>query len=176
MTPTQEALLLATTRTLRALLTHQAEATDATHRRWPERHECVDYLAGLDDALAPFQGDPVAVPPAAPPPMPDYDPSAAIFQAIWAERWRQISGCGYDYAHDDAHARGEIALAAAAYAIGSTTHRLQNTTERGQGLMQAGFSWPWEGGPSLSNARADLIRAAALIVAELERLDRAGAT
>lgn len=51
MTPHERALLLATARTLRALLTHRLEGGTLTEA------EAADYLFDLDGALAPFQGE-----------------------------------------------------------------------------------------------------------------------
>lgn len=82
-----------------------------------------------------------------------------ISQAIkdmWLERERQVTEEGWSEAHDDGHTDNELALAAACYAIGNAA------------------LWPW----SLSwwkpaGRRRDLVKAAALIIAEIERLDRA---
>ena len=74
-----------------------------------------------------------------------------------------MSGCYYD----DGHARGQMARAAAAYAYGSTI---------GSGSREHWFPadmWPWDKKWwKLSTPRRDLVKAAALIVAEIERLDR----
>jgi hypothetical protein len=94
----------------------------------------------------------------------------SVIDEIAAERRRQIEEEGWTLAHDDRHNRGELALAAAAYA--------GETGTAGSGLIgKVKFlCWPWHNhwwkprGP-----RRDLIRAAALIVAEIERLDRLSA-
>ncbi len=75
---------------------------------------------------------------------------------IAAERQRQIDSEGWTPAHDDEHTEGEMAEAAACYAGGS------------------GIGWPWH--PKWwkpSDKRRDLVKAGALIIAEIERLDRA---
>lgn len=86
-----------------------------------------------------------------------------IFDEIAARRQYQIAK-GYDAAHDDSHIKGEIADAAACYAS-----------------MKAADTfgiWPWWDSkpnhqPTLSERRRSyLIDAAAMIVAEIERLDR----
>lgn len=99
----------------------------------------------------------------------------AVAEEIVAERRRQIEVEGWSPEHDDAHGSGEMALAAACYAVsgGVPEH------ERGksdlllaciQFLWPKAWAWSWW---KPKDRRRDLIRAAALIVAEIERLDRA---
>ena len=83
---------------------------------------------------------------------------------VIAERMRQIIGEGFDTEHDDIHDGRQIAEAAAAY-----------------GLAYAGYAswavnvWPWDSAWwKPSGDRRDLVKAGALILAEIERLDRAG--
>lgn len=79
------------------------------------------------------------------------------------ERQRQRE-C-YGEIHDDHHVEGEIAEAAAAYAALDT--RSESLTSE---------MWPWrphEFKPR--DRRSNLVRAGALILAEIERLDRAAA-
>lgn len=92
--------------------------------------------------------------------------NASIFEGvvkdIRAERCRQIHEEGWEEEHDDNHTRGELADAAACYADTVTTRHPPSR-------------WPWERQwwkPS-GNRRRDLIKAAALLVAEIERIDRA---
>lgn len=91
------------------------------------------------------------------------DLSKALHDVI-GERWRQWDEEGFDPAHDDAHAGGALAVAGACYALWTD-------------------AWPNEGQPppewprderwwKPKDYRRDLVRAAALIVAEIERLDR----
>jgi hypothetical protein len=89
---------------------------------------------------------------------------------INAERLRQVrdglGGEGWSPEHDDEHADGEMAKAAACYALGKDT------------LVGIGGQrihiWPWEDfWWKPKDRRRDLVRAAALIVAEIERIDRA---
>lgn len=85
---------------------------------------------------------------------------------VIAERQRQINAEGWTPAHDDLHTESEIALAAACYAMSAG----------GYAKGQVPPIWPW----SLNwwkpaYGRRDLIRAAALLLAEIERLDRAAA-
>lgn len=80
---------------------------------------------------------------------------------VLAERERQKAVEGWTPEHDDAHASKELAHAAACYAIGS---RLYNGID----------FWPWDDKDwKPKDRRSNLIRAAALILAEIERLDRA---
>ena len=84
-----------------------------------------------------------------------------------AERQRQIKKEGWTRAHDDEHADGSLAAAAACYAIVSVPSR------RGEVPVAL---WPRSWAPSWwkpSNPRRNLVKAAALILAELERIDRA---
>jgi len=81
----------------------------------------------------------------------------SIIEAIVQERQRQIDKEGWSLEHDDEHVNGELAEAAAAYASAQLGHDLL---------------WPWEEGFPLkpTTRRQDLIKAAALIVAEIEKL------
>ena len=103
-------------------------------------------------------------------------------EEIAAERRRQIEVEGWTPEHDDQHEYGELAQAAAAYAS-HTPHREQVDVFAGRaggGETRVGWFlphvvlWPWERAWwKPSNRRRDLIKAGALIVAEIERLDRA---
>lgn len=88
-----------------------------------------------------------------------------IINEISAERERQQNADGHSHEHDDLYANGELAKAAACYAMSGSGMAYRNYTT---------IWWPW-GMLSFTplNPRRDLIRAAALIVAEIERLDRA---
>jgi hypothetical protein len=90
--------------------------------------------------------------------------SPAAFD-ISEERLRQICEEGWTPERDDAHANGELATAAASYAL---------NTEALRGLMPG--LWPWsKKWWKPKDRRRDLVRAAALLVAEIERLDRKAA-
>lgn len=90
----------------------------------------------------------------------------SIIEEIAAERRRQTEAEGYTHAHDDLHTDGALARAGAAYAIQSGRYpRMREDIPPS--------CWPWylnEWKPK--GRRRDLIRAAALIIAEIERLDR----
>jgi hypothetical protein len=86
---------------------------------------------------------------------------------IAAERRRQIDAEGWTPEHDDAHRIGEMAQAAACYAIGSGFRDTIEGDEQRRPLWPWDWSW-WKP----KDRRRDLVRAGALIVAEIERLDR----
>jgi hypothetical protein len=80
-----------------------------------------------------------------------------VIDEIAAERHRQIEDEGWTPDHDDGHDRGELAMAAACYCVPEIQEAM----------------WPWEfKWWKRKDYRRNLIRAAALIVAEIERLDR----
>lgn len=89
---------------------------------------------------------------------------------IAAERRRQIEKEGWSVEHDDEHDAGTMACAGAAYALnaGCVLYPLNGTAmEKPPEFWMWGEEW-WKP----KDPRRDLIRAAALIVAELERMDR----
>lgn len=86
---------------------------------------------------------------------------------IGNERARQVGVEGWGPKHDDEHAGGELAKAAATYALyaGEQRYDAHGNPPR---------LWPWDADWwKPKDKRRDLIRAGALIVAEIERLDRA---
>lgn len=90
-------------------------------------------------------------------------------EEIAAERQRQKTVEGWTEAHDDQHTGGEIASAAACYAYIASA----SNVEREQQARGTPFRWPWNSQWwKPTNRRRDLIKAAALIVAEIERIDR----
>lgn len=94
---------------------------------------------------------------------------------VWNERARQISVEGWTPKHDDEHDAGEMATAAACYAEMATYRdEARKAFPRGGNVLRD--RWPW-GMDSWKpkDRRSDLVRAGALIVAEIERLDRAAA-
>jgi hypothetical protein len=88
---------------------------------------------------------------------------------VLAERQRQISKEGWTPEHDDEHNKGELGSAAACYALGAGRHYLWAHLEATWWRWDA--SW-WK--PS-DDTRRMLVKAGALILAEIERLDRAAA-
>lgn len=93
--------------------------------------------------------------------------------AIAEERNRQINEEGWTCAHDDEHSGGEMADAAACYALSSDGRRKLDAHDIGLKRWPPVF-WPWSNRYWKPKTRdRDLIRAGALIVAELERIKRA---
>jgi hypothetical protein len=86
---------------------------------------------------------------------------------VLTERRRQIIEEGWTAEHDDQHHNKELAIAGACYALGPSHVWLRVRTRAEQ------IGWPWS--PEWwkpKNHRRDLVRAAALMIAEIERLDR----
>ncbi len=110
-----------------------------------------------------------ALPVATAAPQTGYD--KALAEAI-AERLRQIEAEGWSAEHDDSHAHGEMARAAAAYCLGQW--ELTGAVQDGKRFLPwRKLIWPWsKEWWKPKTRREDLIRAAALIIAEIERLDR----
>ncbi|ATQ57245.1 hypothetical protein [Paracoccus yeei] len=92
-------------------------------------------------------------------------------QDVMAERQRQISVEGWTPEHDDAHDECELAFAAAVYALESAWPSNWQDRQR-QGAIRE--LWPWQAGWHKSTTqRRDLVKVGALILADIERLDRA---
>lgn len=93
------------------------------------------------------------------------EPLTSAARDVLAERQRQISAEGWTPEHDDEHAGGSMAFAAAAYAVHADV-----------GPRMSGPLWNWTGWSrdwwKPKDKRRDLVRAGALILAEIERLDR----
>jgi hypothetical protein len=81
-----------------------------------------------------------------------------VIAEIAAERERQVTSEGFTPAHDDQWIVNELASAAACYARPD--------------LFPLYWSWDWQWWKP-KDRRRNLIRSAALLVAEIERLDRA---
>lgn len=93
---------------------------------------------------------------------------------VMAERQRQVSAEGWTSGHDDTHVNGELALAAAEYAIQAAVAPWDDDVEYTD--HESGNYWPWEVTCwKPTNQRRDLVKAGALILAEIDRLDRAAA-
>lgn len=89
--------------------------------------------------------------------------STGLF-AIALERKKQCFESKYTKEYDDQWTKGELAIAAACYAASTFW-----------GFMQ--IIWPWAPHcwkPSPKNRRHELVKAGALIAAEIDRLDRRG--
>lgn len=91
---------------------------------------------------------------------------------VASERRRQIKVEGWTPHHDDQHTDGSLAQAAAAYALKA---RSDESHTNGQHMREP-YLWPDSWHTSWwkpKTRRGDLVKAAALIIAEIERLDRA---
>ena len=94
---------------------------------------------------------------------------------VLAERQRQIHVEGWTAQHDDEHDFGELAAAGAAYAIAAAD--AQHPYSQGD----AGFAekppdfWLWEASMwKPGEPRRMLVKAAALLLAAIEQIDRGG--
>ncbi|EPP9830730.1 ead/Ea22-like family protein [Klebsiella pneumoniae] len=84
---------------------------------------------------------------------------------VLAERKRQVTADGWTPGHDDEYEHGELADAAGCYALSSELFDCAGEPPR---------PWPWpDEWWKPTNRRRDLVKAGALILAEIERLDRA---
>jgi hypothetical protein len=80
---------------------------------------------------------------------------------VLAERQRQKSAEGWSERHDDDHDCDELAKAAACYAVAYPKAKCPK-------------QWPWDGSWwKPKDRRRNLVRAAALLMAQIERDDRA---
>ncbi|WP_240440052.1 hypothetical protein [Pseudomonas aeruginosa] len=102
------------------------------------------------------------------------EPGKEVPQAwldVQAERLRQVEAEGWTPEHDDAHSHGQMARAAACYALAGSS-----APNDGTAALLVSLAWPWdEQWWKPSNARRDMVKACALALAEIERLDRAAA-
>ncbi|HFH2507271.1 hypothetical protein [Pseudomonas aeruginosa] len=88
---------------------------------------------------------------------------------VQAERRRQITAEGWTPEHDDEHSHGQMARAAACYALAGSSDPNDGTA-----ALLVSLAWPWDQQWwKPSTARRDLVKAGALVLAEIERLDRA---
>lgn len=94
---------------------------------------------------------------------------------VLAERHRQVTAEGWSFKHDDQYKNTELAFAASCYAFHAAAASWDLEDD---GIPYDSHpvpkQWPWD--PSWwkpTDARRDLVKAGALILAEIERLDRA---
>lgn len=96
-------------------------------------------------------------------------------ELIAAERMRQWQSEGFSFVHDDGHQLGELSEAGAAYAtVASAMIRGVSAGEFPADMMTAEGKWLWEEEswkPSDDPIR-NLVKAGALIAAEIDRLLR----
>ena len=100
-------------------------------------------------------------------------------ELIADERIRQIEEEGFTFEHDDQHGDDQLALAAACYAIPCGQYRVASSAssmiDRYEVCIERHWMWPcdkkwWK--PSPDDRIRELVKAGALIVAEIERLQR----
>lgn len=103
-----------------------------------------------------------------------------VIDDISAERARQRKSEGWTLGHDDEHTDGSLAAAAACYAyiasMRDDARKEHEDLDNSEGFISMlRFMWPesrlWSHWKP-KDRRRDLVRAGALIVAEIERLDR----
>lgn len=95
-------------------------------------------------------------------------------ELIAAERRRQIEQEKWDSEHDDDHWKGELAQAGACYALGKKEVGRKFYHEDVRAEISFDL-WPWEDNwwkPSPKNRIKELVKAGALIAAEIDRLQR----
>lgn len=93
----------------------------------------------------------------------------AAIESIAVERARQVQKEGWTPDHDDAHDDEELAFAAVCYAQPRSAEQNEPPP----------MHWPWDESrwkPCPGDRRRELVKAGALIVAEIDRLDRAEAS
>lgn len=111
-------------------------------------------------------------------------------ELIAAERQRQLDAEGWTPEHDDRHAKGELAWAATCYAAPEAVVRVHVQQDRDGVGGGVGWAEPWpsewvenanRGEPGVVSWRrpkvdriTELVKAGALIAAEIDRLQRAG--
>lgn len=100
---------------------------------------------------------------------------------VIAERRRQTEQEGWTPEHDDDHAAGALTAAAICYADGASFALLMGQTTPSGDYLDSRFPplriWPWSRNWwKPTTPRRDLVKAAALIIAEGDRMDRAAGT
>ncbi len=98
---------------------------------------------------------------------------SSAFIDVLAERQRQVSIKDWTHEHDDAHPSGEIAAFAAVYAMPPAARDWLCVAHMGYGDTLGEALCPEDWIPKFGDRRRELVKAAALLLAEIERLDRA---
>lgn len=105
---------------------------------------------------------------------------------ISEERNRQIESEGYNWEHDDSHTDGELALAGAVYAIPSDWRTVMAGLNGRSNIQRLLWPWEWESfkpkyikdtttftiSQNTNQRIKELVKAGALIAAEIDRLQR----
>lgn len=95
-------------------------------------------------------------------------PGSRAMHDVIAERQRQVTDEGWSAKHDDTHRDGQMATAAACYAVFEPARIISPSF-----TDWAVDCWPWSyEWFKPSDRRRNLVKAAALMIAEIERLDR----
>lgn len=100
-------------------------------------------------------------------------------ELIAAERKRQISSGGWSSAHDDEHENGDIVSAAISYSIFAWWKLVGTACGWNRPMVDTiiGDNWfPWDSTwwkPSEDDQVRNLVKAGALIAAEIDRIQRA---
>lgn len=97
---------------------------------------------------------------------------------LMVERLRQVDEEGYNPKHDEKHAPAELAAAAAAYAASAATVALApdptDALHFPAWIVQRLWPW-WRETFKPKSPERDLVRAGALVIAALERIEREAA-
>lgn len=106
-----------------------------------------------------------------------------VLVELFKERVKQILHDHYDFEHDAKHSPGYLARAGAAYALLAEPQKELTIADCGGAVKRivrvfqedlAEQLWPWDDDSfKPKDPRRNLVRAAALIIAEIERMDRA---
>lgn len=108
-------------------------------------------------------------------------PWSKAMEAVWHERVRQEHVECFTPGYDDNYVKGEMSRAAASYAINASVYvamlaggASQDQVDRASAAASVPGTWPWpKAAWKPRDPRRNLVRAAALLIAEIERLDRA---
>lgn len=99
-----------------------------------------------------------------------------FMDAVLFECFRQRDQEGWSIQHDDEHERGELAQAGACYALTNSLNHVPDPHDRtGRAIIRVAPRdlWPWDSAWwKPQDFRRDLVRAAALIIAEGDKFDR----
>lgn len=145
--------------TIAATITVNALRHGATHA------QIMDFITGKSDFVN-WLRDQVK-------PKPITVQDAAVSDVL-AERARQISAEGWTPEHDDAHEAGELARAAACYAMQAALDNIGTPGLADATRHMVREMWPWSREWwKPADHRRDLVKAGAMILAEIQRLDRA---
>ncbi|HBT1933605.1 ead/Ea22-like family protein [Klebsiella spallanzanii] len=93
---------------------------------------------------------------------------------VFSERQRQVTAEGWTPEHDDEYTDGELPRAASCYALMAWREKCLSDGEYAVSQKALPYYWPWD--PAWwkpTSPRRDLVKAGALILAEIERIDRA---